>query len=167
MTVPITDRNRSSLGMTVTYKQQPWESMTTAAKWLLFEILQLPKCKKCCHRSWMNKVWCKWQVANFSCPLSNTKERGKKLIPVHYEWWPVKLVTNTRNWTVWGFPTEIRIIFYQSKYYRSYYLTATKTAIQEDIKTLTFDVHELHISQCWLSELTYRWHIEQNLGKKL
>lgn len=58
----------------------------------------------------------------------------------------------------WGFPMElsIRIGFYQSKYYRGCYLTTSKTSIQKEVKIPTFDVHELHISQCWLPELTYR-----------
>lgn len=51
---------------------------------------------------------------------------------------------------------SIRTGFYQSKYYKGYYLTIAKISIQKEVEILTFDVHELHISQCWLPELTYR-----------
>lgn len=35
-------------------------------------------------------------------------------------------------------------------------LDYAKIITQKEVRILTFDVHELHISQCWLPELTYR-----------
>lgn len=135
--------------------------MTIAAKWLHFEIGKFYNFRNrrrnvCVNRLLMNKVWSKWQVANFSCLLSNTKESGKeKLTSSGLLMMSSEVNNESTKLNSLGFPKEIsiRIGFYQSRYYRNYYLTTAKTTIQ---KILTFDVHELHISQCWLPELTYR-----------
>jgi len=57
--------------------------VTTAAKWLHLEagefyhftnIGNVPT-----DRPLTDMVWCKWQVAHFSCPLFPTKESGKQI----------------------------------------------------------------------------------------
>lgn len=113
----------------------------------------------CVNKTQLDKFWSKWQAANLSCPLQNTKElREEKLIPSGL--WKMQCEGNNKSMKLncCGFPMEpsIRTRSYQSKYYRGCYLTTAKTSIQKEVKILTFDVHELHISQCWLPELTYR-----------
>lgn len=141
-----------------------------AAFWS-WQVLQLLKHKKKHVNSPpMNMVWCKWQVPNSSCPLSSKKGSGKQKL-ISSGLWIKSCEVNDKSTkqNCLGFPKQnsIRIGFYQGKNYRSYYLTIAQTSIQKEFKILTFDVQELHISQCWLPELTYRWHIVQNLEKDL
>lgn len=108
--------------------------MTIAAKWLHFEIGKFYNFRNirrnvCVNRLLMNKVWCKWQAANFSCLLSNTKESGKEKLTSSGLWMMSSEVNNeSTKLNSLGFPKEIsiRIGFYQSRYYRNYYLTTAK-----------------------------------------
>lgn len=67
-------------------------------------------------------------------------------------------VSKTTNLKCLGLPKEIsiKIFFFLPDQLLQKLLDYAKIITQKEVRILTFDVHELHISQCWLPELTYR-----------
>lgn len=145
--------------------------MTTTVKWLHFEV---------------KKFYNFWNIRRKVCVKQTTDERcglsGKQLtFPVLF---PTERnqeteinsqqVMNDVQWSQQDYQLEMSGVSQGNRYQNIFLLDQllqklldyAKIITQKEVRILTFDVHESHISQCWLPELTYRWHITQNLVKR-
>lgn len=104
----------------------------------------------------------KGKCVNFWCPSSNPKSIRKRRQKI-----PQDLIhsPNQQKASHTELPATKDILSISGRVYNKsmqiHHFTSAKIPFQKE--GLTFDVHELQISQCWFPKLTYRWHTEQNL----